>query len=105
MIIWTIVLLIYYSVYGENQNGRLYKRLILDGSEWSKLVSKTIPFDVKTKIECGASCNHHDANCDLFIFKSELQKCYIGVTENGNPNYLTGQTGEGLLYYNTRKFL
>ena len=104
MIIFTVILLIY-SVHGENQNGRLYKRLILEGSEWSKFISKTIPFDVNTKIECGASCNHHDASCDLFIFKSESQKCYIGITENGNTNYLTGQTGIGLLYYNTRKFL
>ena len=65
--------MIYYSVYGENQNGRLYKRLILDGSEWSKLVSKTIPFDVKTKIEWGASCSHHDANCDLLYSNPNLK--------------------------------
>ena len=103
MHIFTIIILIY-SVQGENQNGRMYKRLILDGSEWSKFISKTIPFYVKTKIECGASCSHHDSGCDLFIFKPELKKCYLGITENGNPNYLTGQTGISLLYYNTRKF-
>ena len=104
MIIFTLILLIY-SVQGENQNGRLYKALILDGSEWSKFIYKTIPFDVKTKIECGASCNHHEASCDLFVFKSQLKKCYLGLIENGNPNYLTGQTGEGLLYYHIRKFI
>ena len=104
MIIFTIIILTYSVVQGENQNRRMYKRLILDGSEWSKFISKTIPFYVKTKIECGASCSHHDSSCDLFIFKPELKKCYLGITENGNTNYLTGQTGISLLYYNTRKF-
>ena len=104
MIVFTIIILIF-SVHGENQNGRLYKGLILDGSKWNKFISKTIPFDVKTKIECGASCNHHGESCELFMFKSELKKCYLGIIENENPTYLTGQTGEGILYYHIRKFL
>ena len=84
---------------GQNngQNNRLYKKLVMNSNDWSKFVHKTINFDVETKIECGASCNHHNEQCDMFIHKLDLE-CHIGTFENGQQNYLNGQTGDNPVY-------
>ena len=33
-----------------------YKRLSLEGSEWSEFISKTIDYKIKSIVECGAVC-------------------------------------------------
>ena len=75
-------------------HGQLYKRIVLHVDDFSKFVHKTIPYNVKTKIECGAACSNHakkTQNCDLFIWKEVSYQCHIGTTGNVNTNYLTGQ--------------
>ena len=59
-------------------HGQLYKRIVLNVDECSKFVHKTIPHNVKTKIECGAACSADDkeyGNCDLFIYKQVSVVC------------------------------
>ena len=72
---------------------RLYKKLDLDGNVWSVFVHKTEDFEVDTLIECGASCNSKEQQCDMFIFQKEKLKCHVGIFENSNQNFLSGQTG------------
>ena len=67
----------------------------MNSDDWSKFVHKTINFDVETKIECGASCSYHNEQCDMFIHDLE---CHIGTFENGQQNYLNGQTGDNPVY-------
>ena len=85
-------------VLGQNGQHRLYKKLVMNSNDWSKFVHKTINFEVETKIECGASCNHHNEQCDMFIHKLDILECHIGTFENGNQNYLTGQNGDNPVY-------
>ena len=84
-------------VFAKNEH-RLYRRLVLDAPDWSKFIHKQINFDVKTKIECGASCNFNGDQCDMFVHKNDDTVCYVGIFENGNQNFLTGQSGNHPVY-------
>ena len=82
-------------------HGQLYKRIVLNADEFSKLIHKTIPYNIKTKIECGAACSYHKEDCDLFVYKNVSYQCHIGITGNENTNFLTGQIpGEYPVYFN-----
>ena len=63
-----------------------------------RFVHKTEVFDVKTKIECGASCNHYGEGCDLWIYLSGDLECHIGIFNNPNENWLSGQSGNDPVY-------
>ena len=63
-----------------------------------RFVHKTELFDVKTKIECGASCNHYGEGCDLWIYLSGDLECHIGIFNNPNENWLSGQSGNDPVY-------
>ena len=78
-----------------NSNNKIYKRLHLKPPGWTKFVSKSINHDIKTRIECGSTCNYHDSNCDLFIHLKDEDMCHIGTFENGNQNYLSSNDFSG----------
>ena len=84
---------------------RLYKKLDLDGNVWSIFVHKTEDFEVDTLIECGASCNSKEQQCDMFIFQKEKLKCHVGTFENSNQNYLNGQTGTNPAFLYIGKYI
>ena len=75
------------------QNKRLYKRLNLMFYQWKNFIHTTTNYFVKTTIECGAACNSHWDQCDLFVFQENKKRCHIGVSEQNN-NYLNGIGGE-----------
>ena len=84
---------------------RLYKKLDLDANVWSIFVHKTENFEVDTLIECGASCNSKEQQCDMFIFQKEKLKCHVGTFENSNQNYLNGQTGTNPAFLYIGKYI
>ena len=83
----------------------MYKKLDLDGNVWSIFVHKTEDFEVDTLIECGASCNSKEQQCDMFIFQKEKLKCHVGTFENSNQNYLNGQTGTNPAFLYIGKYI
>ena len=101
MILLNLVILIFSAL---AIHGQLYKRIVLNVDLFSKFIHKSIPYNVKTKIECGAHCSYHKSDCDLFFYKPVSYQCHIGSTGNLNTNFLTGQIpGEYPVYYNTGK--
>ena len=72
----------------------------MNGNDWAKFVNKTISFDVDTIIECGAHCNSHDIQCDMFILQKTNVKsnCHLGSFENNQPYYLNGVSEEAPVY-------
>ena len=83
----------------------MYKKLDLDGNVWSIFVHKTEDFEVDTLIECGASCNSKEQQCDMFIFQKEKLKCHVGIFENSNQNFLSGQTGTNPAFLYIGKYI
>ena len=83
----------------------MYKKLDLDANVWSIFVHKTEDFEVDTLIECGASCNSKEQQCDMFIFQKEKLKCHVGTFENSNQNYLNGQTGTNPAFLYIGKYI
>ena len=72
----------------------------MNGNDWAKFVNKTLAFDVDTIIECGAHCNSHDIQCDMFILqKTNIRSnCHLGSFENDQPNYFNGVSEEAPVY-------
>ena len=81
----------------QNEN-RLYRRLVLDEADWTKFIFKTITFDVKTKIECGSTCNYHQDQCSLFSYDEFLSKCHIGNFEHQIGNSMFGMHCQSSVY-------
>ena len=96
--LWKFILLLSMVNCENDERHRLYKRLVMQANDWTKFVHKTVQFDVETKIECGASCNYHLEECDMFIHFQDDILCHIGLFENGNQNFLTGLSGEHPVY-------
>ena len=99
----------------QNEN-RLYRRLVLDEANWTKFIFKTISFDVKTKIECGSTCNYYQDQCSLFCYDEFSSKCLIGNFEHQTGNSIIGMLGQSPVYlylgkclpflrYNKRKLI
>ena len=65
---------------------------MLDASDWTLFVHKTIDFKVFTKIECGSACNYLADQCNMFIHIDE--DCHVGNYNNGNQNILSGLSGD-----------
>jgi hypothetical protein len=84
---------------GEKKKGILYKRLILDDTQWPGYISKTVPFKTNGNIECGAICA--SGNCDLYAPQKDTKSCHIGYFENTETDYLTGQDGLQPIYIST----
>ena len=84
-------------ILAQNEN-RLYRRLVLDEADWTKFIFKTITFDVKTKIECGSTCNYHQDQCSLFSYDEFLSKCHIGNFEHQIGNSMFGMHGQSSVY-------
>ena len=103
MFLLKILLFFCTYVLGENHH-RLYKKLVMNANDWTKFVHKTMNFDVKTKIECGASCNHQSTQCDMFISFTDDLVCHIGTFENGNQNFLNGPSGDYPVYLSIGNF-
>ena len=59
---------------------------------WKKFIHTTPDYYVDTTIECGAACNAHWAQCDLFVFQENQKRCHVGLADQNN-NYLTGLSG------------
>ena len=84
-------------IFAQNEN-RLYRRLVLDEADWTKFIFKTITFDVKTKIECGSTCNYHQDQCSLFSYDEFSSKCHIGNFEHQIGNSIFGMHGQSSVY-------
>ena len=70
--------------------GLHYKKMPLEGAEWTVFISKTTSVTPKSVIECGAACSAElGANCDLFSIHSDTKSCHGGYLSNDNTNYLT----------------
>ena len=88
----------FFTIILAQDEHRMYRRLVLDEGDWTKFVFKTISFDVKTKIECGSTCNYHKDQCSLFSYDEFLSKCHIGNFEHQNSNTLLGMPGQSPVY-------
>ena len=106
MMDWNILIMFFIvpCIYGNV----LYKRLMLNANDWTKLVHKTLTINVKSVIECGGNCNYYDEKCDLFIFQIGCSvngepACHIGKLENTEQNYLQGQSGQNPVHFNFSK--
>ena len=84
-------------ILAQNEN-RLYRRLFLDEEDWTKFIFKTISFDVKTRIECGSTCNYHQNQCSLFSYDEFLSNCHIGNFEHQIGNLMFGMHGQSSAY-------
>ena len=101
MIFWSLVFYINIALAFDSHN--LYKRLHLEGYEWTQFVHIIPSFHVATRIECGGHCNLKDSGCDLFIHELDLEKnegtCHLGIFDNSNKNLLTSSgVGENPVY-------
>ena len=77
---------------------------MLDEADWTKFIFKTIPFDVKTKIECGSACNYHQDQCSLFSYDEFLSKCHIGNFDHQDGNTLMEMPGQSPIHLYLGKY-
>ena len=72
-----------------------YKRLMLEGEEWTVYIGKTTTYSIKSVIECGSACSANlDNTCDLFVLHLSTKLCHIGYLSNDDTNYLTDDGSE-----------
>ena len=77
----------------------LYKRYIMEGAKWSKLMYLTAQFPTESLIECGSFCQTETPDkCDLYAIKSNA--CHIGKFDNSATTYLASQSGTNPVYVN-----
>ena len=95
---------IIFAVLAGNSLGLIqtqYKRIYLEGSEWSEFISKTMDFKTNGIIECGTVCSaQFDGGCDLYAPQKSPKLCHIGYFDNTVTDYLTGQSGTQPVYIN-----
>ena len=67
-----------------------YKRMMLEGSEWTVFISKTTTSQMQSLVECGAACSGiFGSGCDVFSLHSSSKSCHVGYLSNTNTEYLT----------------
>ena len=82
-----------------------FKRMYLDGIEWSVFISKTVTCPTSSVIECGSACSAElGNNCHLFVLHKSTNLCHIGHFPNADTNYLTDEDGPQKVYVNVGKF-
>ena len=91
-------------------NHDMYKRVFLDGYEWTQFVYQTPEYLVHTRIECGGFCSSKGSGCDLFIHKPDQTQnasiCYFGTFDNSYKSYLSSSgIGENSVYVKVGKML
>jgi hypothetical protein len=87
-------------VSGQNTaSGDHYKRITLEGTQWSKFVYKTAVPDIKSIIECGAMCSSQGDGCNAYAHHITTKLCHLGSVTN-SLTFLTGQTGQQPVYFN-----
>ena len=96
-------LVLYINIVLAFDSHNLYKRLHLEGYEWTQFVHVTPPFHVSTRIECGGHCNSKDSGCDLFIHEDDNKdseaSCHLGIFDNSNKHFLSSSgVGENPVY-------
>ena len=104
------VLLLIPSVVIGVTNHDMYKRVFLDGYEWTQFVYQTPEYFVHTRIECGGYCSSKGSGCDLFVHKPDQSQnasiCYFGTFDNSYKSFLSSSgIGENSVYVKVGKTL
>ena len=83
----------------------IYKKVTLEGNEWSVFINKTVSFSTNGLIECGTLCTaEQKEGCDLFTIIDAEKLCHLGFFKNTFTNFLTGQEGTQPVYVNNGNF-
>ncbi len=95
----------FYKVQPAFLDGSTYKKTIMDGADWSKLIHATIELPVPTTIQCASHCKQLGVgSCNVFVPDPVNQKCYIGLDDGTDYTHLPTQSGSKPVFYDTGKF-
>ena len=103
MNILVLFLIIFFNIGGciiVNQ----FKKVSLDGVEWTVFISKTVTCPINGVIECGSACSAQLGNdCDLFVLHKNTNLCHVGYFSNTDTEYITDEDGPQGAYINVGK--